>query len=283
MADYRFIDGLSEIAARYDALVCDAWGVIHNGKALLPGAADAMQRFRATRGPLVILTNAPKPSRVIPPQLDRLNLPRDAWDAIVTSGDSTRAEIERFLPAPAYRIGPPFDDPLFEGMGVNFAPLEDARFIICTGLNDGFTEEPEHYDGILHDAAARGLPMVCANPDIQVNWGGKLMWCAGALARMYEGFGGTVAYGGKPYPAIYRLARVAIDKARSSDANTPRILAVGDGLHTDILGANNADIDAVLVTGAGGLHEGVSTRQSIIDKLGSEGLRVTAIMEGLKW
>jgi len=283
MADDRFIDGLSGIAAHYDALVCDAWGVIHNGKALLPGAADAMQRFRAARGPLIILTNAPKPSNVIPPQLDRLKLPRDAWDAIVTSGDSTRAEIERFLPAPAWRIGPPFDDPLFEGMDIEFAAMEEAGFIVCTGLNDGFTEEPEIYNGVLREAAARGLPMVCANPDIQVNWGGRLMWCAGALARIYEGFGGTVAYGGKPYPAIYRLARAAIDMARWREAGPPRILAIGDGLHTDILGANNADIDALLVTGAGGLHEGAPNRQSIVDKLDSEGLRVTAIMEGLKW
>ncbi len=283
MADIRFIDGLSEIADQYDALICDAWGVIHNGKALLPGAAAAMQRFRETRGPIVILTNAPKPSGVIPAQLDRLGLPRDAWDAIVTSGDSTRAEIERFLPAPAWRVGPSFDDPLFEGLPVNFVAFEDAAFIICTGLNDGFTEEPDQYRGVLRAAAGRDLPMICANPDLQVNWGGRLMWCAGALAQIYESFGGEVVYGGKPFPAIYRLARAAVDKAVGPGASPPRLLAVGDGLHTDIAGANKAGIDAVLVVGAGGLHEGASDRRALTNKLAGEDLRVSAVMEGLTW
>ncbi len=283
MAAFRFIDGLSEIADHYDALICDAWGVIHNGRALAPGAAEAMTRFRQSRGPIVILTNAPKPSDLIPAQLDKLGLPREAWDAIVTSGDSTRAEIERFMPAPAYRIGPSFDDPLFEGMGVNFTAIEAADFIICTGLNDGFTEEPDQYHALLKSAADRGLPMVCANPDIQVNWGGRLMWCAGALAQIYESYRGKVVYGGKPFPAIYELARNAVDEARVPQAPTPRLLAVGDGLMTDILGANNAGIDALLIAGAGGLHEGASEQATIVDKLTREGLRVAAIMEGLKW
>jgi len=283
MADFHFIDGLSEIAGDYDAILCDAWGVIHNGKNLLPGAADAMVRFRERRGPIVILTNAPKPAAVIPPQLDALKLPRAAWDGIVTSGDSTRAEIERFLQMPAYRIGPPFDDPLFEGMAIEFVTLEEAGFIVCTGLNDGFTEEPDQYRDRLRLAAERGLPMVCANPDIQVNWGGRLMWCAGALAEIYESFGGSVVYGGKPYPAIYRLAEAAVEKARGPGAGAPRLLGVGDGLHTDILGANKAGIDALLVVGDGGLHVGASEKQGLIDKITRDGLRVTAIMEGLKW
>ncbi len=283
MTANTYIDGLGEIASAYDALICDAWGVIHNGKRLLPGAGEAMVRFRKTRGPIVILTNAPKPSSVIPAQLDRLGLPREAWDGIVTSGDSTRAEIEHFLPAPAYRIGPAFDDPLFEGLGVEFAPLDDASFIICTGLNDGFEETPEHYRDRLREAASRNLPMVCANPDIQVNWGGRLMWCAGALAEIYESYGGVVAYGGKPFAPIYRLARAAVDRARPADAPAPRILAVGDGLKTDILGANKAGVDALLIVGAGGLHEGATDRNAVIDKLADEGLRAAAIMEGLKW
>lgn len=283
MTDYPFINGLSEIASGYDALLCDAWGVIHNGAALLPGAADAMMRFRQERGPIVILTNAPKPADVIPPQLEKLKLPRAAWDAIVTSGDSTRAEIERFLPNPAFRIGPPFDDPLFEGMAIEFVSLDDAAFIVCTGLDDGFTEEPAQYRDRLRTAADRGLPMVCANPDIQVNWGGRLMWCAGALAEIYESFGGSVVYGGKPYPPIYQLAGKAVEKARGAGAPPPRLLAIGDGLNTDILGANKAGIDALLVVGDGGLHVGASERQGLIDKIVGGGLRVTAIMEGLKW
>ena len=283
MAANPFINGLSEIAEQYDALICDAWGVIHNGKTLLPGAAEAMQLFRETRGSIVIMTNAPKPSWVIPAQLDRLGLPRKAWDAIVTSGDSTRSEIERFLPAPAYRIGPAFDDPLFEGLEIEFTLLEQAEFIICTGLNDGFNETPAQYEALLRGAAARKVPMICANPDIQVNWGGRLMWCAGALAEIYDSFGGAITYGGKPFAPIYRLARDEIEAVRGKGASPPRILAVGDGLKTDILGANRAGIDALLIVGAGGLHEGASNREALVDKLADDGLRVTAIMEGLKW
>ena len=283
MTGLRFIDGLSEIASDYDALACDAWGVIHNGRALLPGAAEAMTRFRRERGPLVILTNAPKPSSIIPAQLARLGLPEGAWDSVVTSGDATRAEIQKRLPAPAYRIGPSFDDSLFEGLAIDFAPMAEAGFIICTGLNDGFEEEPEQYRALLTEAAARELVMVCANPDIKVNWGGKMMWCAGALAAIYEEAGGEVVYGGKPYPPIYRLVRDAIGEARGASADDARILAVGDGLDTDIRGANMAGLDALLVVGRGGLHEHDPGGARIAAALEQKDLRVLAATEGLKW
>jgi HAD superfamily hydrolase (TIGR01459 family) len=276
------IERLSEIASGYDALACDAWGVIHNGKTLLPGAADAMIRFRDERGPVVILTNAPKPSSAIPAQLDRLGLPREAWDAIVTSGDVTRAEIEARAGAPAYRIGPSFDDPLFEGVDVSFvSELADASFIVCTGLNDGFTEEPESYRALLSSAARRGLTMVCANPDIQVNWGGRLMWCAGVLAEIFMEYGGEVVFAGKPHAPAYRLVAEKIANARGGD--DARILAVGDGLKTDILGANNAGFDAVLVAGAGGLLEGQASLEDVAAKLKALDLKVRAIMTGLRW
>ncbi len=278
----NLIQGLSEIAPRYDAMACDAWGVIHNGKTLLPGVADAMQRFRAERGPIVILTNAPKPSSVIPGQLDRLGLPRDAWDAIVTSGDVTRAEIEARAGAPAYRIGPSFDDPLFEGVDVAFVPdIADASFIVCTGLNDGFTEEPESYRKLLSGAARRGLTMVCANPDIQVNWGGRLMWCAGALAEVFAEYGGEVVFAGKPFAPAYRLVAEKIEHVRGD--KEARILAVGDGLKTDILGANNAGLDAVLVAGDGGLLEGAGGLEDAAAQLRALDLAATAIMTGLRW
>lgn len=281
MTGAPLIHHLSEIADAYDALLCDAWGVIHNGKTLLPGAQDALRRFRAARGPVVVLTNAPKPSGVIPAQLDRLGLARDAWDDIVTSGDATRAEIAALGAAPAYRIGPAFDDPLFEGLDVNFAPLEDAEAIICTGLNDGFTETPDHYRDGLRDAAARGLPMICANPDIQVNWGGRLMWCAGALAQIYQSHGGAVIFGGKPHAPIYRLARQRL--ASAGLAPGAAILAIGDGLHTDILGANKAGVDAVLVAGHGGLLEGASEKGAVDQALHDHDLRIVALMDGLRW
>ncbi len=283
MTPVKLIDGLASIAERYDALLCDAWGVIHNGVDLFPDAADAMIRFRHNGGTLVILTNAPRPSSIIPAQLDRLGLPRDAYDAVVTSGDATRAEIERRLPAPAFRIGPAKDDPLFEGMKIDFAPLESSKFIICTGLENDQREAPEDYNEVLARAAKLGLPMICANPDIVVNWGGRMIWCAGALAEIYAGLGGEVVYGGKPHAPIYRLARKFIANNNGEPIDKSRILAIGDGLNTDIAGANKEDIDALFVAGDGGIHDGAGDAQSIAHRLDEAGAHVIGVTQALKW
>lgn len=283
MTELANIENLRKLAAGYDALLCDAWGVIHNGVDLFPGAAEAMTRFRENRGPVVILTNAPRPAAIIPAQLDRLGLPRSAYDAVVTSGDATRAEIEARLPEPAYRIGPEKDDPLFDGLDIDFAPMERARFIICTGLTDDQRETPEDYRALLTRAAARGLPMICANPDIVVNWGGRRVWCAGALAEIYKELGGAVAYGGKPHAPIYRLAFDVVRRARGRPVPAARILAVGDGLHTDIAGANSQNVDAVFIAGDGGVHDGASDAAAIGERLNKAGAHAVAVMERLQW
>ncbi len=255
-------------------MLCDAWGVIHNGVDLLPGAEAALVNFRKMRGPVIILTNAPRPSSIIPAQLDRLGLARGAYDAVVTSGDATRDEILKRLPATAYRIGPEKDDPLFDGLGINFVDLDAAEFIICTGPVDDQRDKPDDYRSVLESAAARGLEMVCANPDIVVNWGGRIIWCAGAIAELYEKLGGVAVYGGKPHAPIYRLAFDAVAHARGAPVDAARILAVGDGLNTDILGANRAGVDALLVTGDGGIHNGFEQQADV---------RLIGITEGLRW
>lgn len=283
MTKLELIDGVGALAERYDALLCDAWGVIHNGVELFPGAAEAMLRFREGGRAIIILTNAPRPSSVIPAQLDRLGLPRDAYDAVVTSGDATRAEIERRLPASAYRIGPEKDDPLFEGLPVKFSPLEEAGFIICTGLRDDHREAPEDYQDLLEQAAARALPMVCANPDIVVNWGGRLIWCAGALAEIYAGLGGEVVYGGKPHAPIYRLAMERTADVLGRRPEKSRVLAIGDGAKTDIEGANRQGVDAIFVAGAGGVHEGGPDPETIRIRLEEAGVHAMAAAEALKW
>lgn len=283
MTKFELIDGVGALAERYDALLCDAWGVIHNGVELFPGAAEAMVRFREGGRAIIILTNAPRPSSVIPAQLDRLGLPRDAYDAVVTSGDATRAEIERRLPAPAYRIGPEKDDPLFEGLDINFASLEDAGFIICTGLRDDHREAPEDYQDLLEQAAARALPMVCANPDIVVNWGGRLIWCAGALAEIYAGLGGEVVYGGKPHAPIYRLAMERTADVLGRHPEKSRVLAIGDGVKTDIEGANRQGVDAIFVAGDGGVHEGGAEPETIRMRLEEAGVHAMAAAEALRW
>lgn len=248
------IANLSEISARYDALLCDAWGVIHGGRYVFDGVADALIAFRRDRGPVMILTNAPKPSHVIPGQLDQLGLPRNAYDGVITSGDATRAAIAQHLPAPAFRIGWRTDGVLYDGLDIEFTTLDRAGFIICTGLTETGPTEPEGYRPILADAAARRAPMVCANPDIVVNWRGDLMWCAGAIARVYEEMGGPVIYAGKPYPAIYDLAFEQINNAAGGTVPRERILAIGDGPNTDILGANQNNLDALYIASEHGVH-----------------------------
>ncbi|GGY54185.1 TIGR01459 family HAD-type hydrolase [Parvularcula lutaonensis] len=245
MSEPRIITGLSEIADAYDAVLCDAWGVIHNGRELFPGAAEATSMFRAERGPLVILTNAPRPSSVIPAQLDRLGLPRDAWDAIVTSGDATTEVIREMSDKTFFRIGPSKDDDLFRAIDVKLAGADEADAIFCSGLDDDQTETPEDYRGLLEPLARRGLPMVCANPDIVVKYGDKLIYCAGAIGQLYEELGGKVILGGKPHAPIYELAK---QRMREITGKVPeRILVIGDGLGTDVKGANDQGLDCLFV------------------------------------
>ena len=283
MTSLTWLDGLAAMAGRYDAILCDAWGVIHNGRALFPGVAEALMRARAEIGPVIVLTNAPKPAHVIPGQLDRLGLPRDAYDGVVTSGDVTRAEIAARVPGRAHFIGWGSDDVLFEGLAIDFTDLDRADFIICTGLPEDGPAEPEGYRPVLAAAAARGLDFICANPDIVVNWRGALMWCAGALAREYAGLGGRVIYAGKPHPPIYDRALDAIAAIGGEPVPRSRVLAIGDGAATDILGANDAGLDAVFIVGAGGVHEGAPSLEAADESLAAAGAQALGVMERLTW
>lgn len=278
-----FIHGLSAIADRYDAILCDAWGVIHNGVDLFPHVEDAMTQFRKTRGPLVILTNAPRPSSIIPAQLDRLGLSRDAYDDIVTSGDATQAEIKKRAGKRAYRLGPEKDDALYEGTGAAFAPLEEADYIICTGLEYDQTEVPEEYRRMLSAAAKRGVEMICANPDIVVNWGGRIVYCAGALAEIFAEEGGEVIFGGKPHAPIYEVAFDRLKSVAGRVVEQKKILVVGDGIATDIKGANNAGLDVLFIGGEGGIHEAATDSDAIKRLFEAESVHARYAMQDLKW
>jgi len=241
------IDGLGALAARYDVLLCDVWGVVHNGVASFPDACAALARWRAEVGPVILITNAPRPEANVAAILDRLQAPRDAWTAIATSGDVSRGLLAERAPGPAFRIGPAKDDPLFEGLGLSYAGPETAAFVACSGPNDEMTETPEDYRDVLGIAVGRGLTMICANPDIVVQRGEALIYCAGALARLYEELGGEVIQGGKPFAAIYDLAF-----AMAGGPERSRVLAIGDGLATDLKGARWQGLDALFV--AEGVH-----------------------------
>jgi len=246
---------LGELAGRYDAILCDVWGVIRDGDSLITPALDALVRFRQGGGLVCLVSNSPRRAPSLERFLRGMGAPDGVWDAAVTSGDATHALLSRFAPGPAYKLGPDFDDPIYAGTGLEFAPLERAKVISCTGLADYETETPDDYTGFLQRAAALDLPMVCANPDIVVQGpGGKLLYCAGALAKAYEALGGTALYAGKPHPPIYELARMALSELSGKTVANDRILAIGDGLTTDLAGANREQLDCLFITG--GINSG---------------------------
>jgi len=287
MPETKIISALREIAPDYDALLCDAWGVVHNGVELFDGVEEALSEFRAKHGPVFILTNAPRLSSVIPDQLDSLGLSRDAYDGVVTSGDATLAAVRSFEGKSAFKLGPDKDNTIFDAFGIDFVELEDAAFILCTGLFDDATETPEDYHELLGKAHALNLPFVCANPDIVVRRGKDLIYCGGALAEVYEKLGGNVIMAGKPHAPIYELAYKRLAEVRYGE-KPKRILVIGDGFNTDILGANRQHLDVVFI--ADGISQDIGRNdqgrldgQLVGDLLDQRGLTATAAMEALKW
>jgi HAD superfamily hydrolase (TIGR01459 family) len=242
------LSGLREIAPDYDALVCDVWGVLHNGHVANAGAVEALRMFRRERGKVILLSNAPRPKQDLEAQFARFGVPADCYDDIVTSGIATRLDLEgrsRDRRLRMFHLGPERDRGIFEGLDIDLTDIAAAEIVLDSGLFDDDVETPDDYGERLAVMKAKGLLMLCANPDWVVQRGGRLIWCAGALANEYEKIGGRVVYYGKPMPEIYALVRAIAPGAR-------RMLAVGDGLHTDIKGANRVGIDALFI--ADGIH-----------------------------
>lgn len=253
----RIVTTLAEIGASYDVLLCDLWGCVHNGKAPYPAAVAALQRFRAGGGRVVLMTNAPRPRADVVSQLAGMDLPRDAWDLVVTSGDAAReAMMMGAVGQKVWHIGRPKDESFFRDLpewlrdrpAIDCVTLDEAEGIVCTGLFDEFTESPEDYRGRLLSARVRGLKLLCANPDIVVDYGDTRLWCAGALARLYDDMGGESLYFGKPHPPIYDLARRHLAEI-GVQAGDDRMLAIGDGIGTDIRGGVAEGIDTLFITG----------------------------------
>jgi HAD superfamily hydrolase (TIGR01459 family) len=247
------ITGLAEIADRYDAVLCDVWGVIHNGRDSFSDACAALTRFQETRGPVVLISNAPRPSNDVVSQLRMLGVPDSAWSGFVTSGDATRYALAERAPGPAWAIGPARDASLYDGTGVAFAEtLDGAAFVSATGLFDDEVETPEDFRDRLTVCAARGLLMICANPDIVVQRGDKMIYCAGALAALYETLGGKVLMAGKPHAPIYAAAYAEAERLAGGPLPKDKMLAIGDGLPTDVKGAANEGLPVLFI--ASGIH-----------------------------
>ncbi|MBL4870799.1 MAG: TIGR01459 family HAD-type hydrolase [Robiginitomaculum sp.] len=279
MTNYTDISGLGQVADNYDALLVDIWGVIHNGREAFDDAVVALERFKAERGPVILISNSPRPSVAIPAQFDEIGLPHSFYDAVVTSGDATIDELARRAPGPAFKLGPERDDGLYTGLDLNFVELKDAKFISCTGLFDDENETPEDYQDLLADALARQLPLICANPDMRVKRGDKLIYCGGALAKKYEDMGGQTVYAGKPHKAIYRLSRAWLTEIAGYEIDATRILAIGDNIQTDLVGAQNENYDCLFV--ASGVYDGNSTQiRGLLEK---HGIFVKYMLSSLSW
>ena len=251
----RIVESLAEIAAPYDALLCDLWGCVHDGEVPLPGAVDALRAYRAGGGKVILVTNAPRQRRLIADHLGEMGLPRDAWDDIASSGDAARAAMyQGAVGTKVWFMGEPRDEAFFDPLNliadpapITRVPLEEAEGIVCIGPFDPLADPADLRPQLLY-AKQKGLKLLCANPDLVVDRGAVREWCAGEVARIYTEMGGESLYFGKPHPAIYDLARARLSALGGSIDNS-RILAIGDGIHTDVQGALGEDIDSLFITG----------------------------------
>jgi HAD superfamily hydrolase (TIGR01459 family) len=282
------IERFEPLARGYDVLFCDVWGVIHNGVAAFAPACDALARFRAGGGTAILITNAPRAGAAVVRILDRFGVPREAYDAITSSGDVTRGIVAGRLNDNLFHLGPRRDLSIFDGLDVKFAPLDAADYLVCSGLFDDTTETPANYRGMLEAMRARALFMVCANPDIVVERGDTLVYCAGALADAYAALGGEVLYCGKPHAPIYQAALAAAAAVRHGAAPPlSRVLAIGDSVRTDLTGAAAFGLDCLFVTS--GLHaEAYGSRsapdlKALTAVFAAAGVMPVAVTGALKW
>ena len=257
----RIISTLAEVSGQYDVLFCDLWGCLHDGRQPFPAAVAALRAFRAQGGKVLLLTNAPRPKPSVVRQLDSLGVPQDCYDEVVSSGDAAQyALITGAVGRRVHHIGPEKDRAFFTELSadlvpiaaneppVEIVPLQQAEGIVCTGLFDDMTETPDDYRATLLHAKTNGLKLLCANPDIIVDFGDTRLFCAGAIAQAYDAMGGESLYFGKPHPPIYDLARRRY-AALPGAMGDPRILAVGDGIGTDVQGAVGEGIDVIFIAG----------------------------------
>jgi HAD superfamily hydrolase (TIGR01459 family) len=282
-----FTPHFSTLAGAYDVVLCDVWGVVHNGVAATPQSCDALARFRRQGGTVVLITNAPRPGAVVKGFLDQLLVPREVYDGIVSSGDVTRAVMAKRAGESIFHIGPQRDLPIFEGLDARVVGVASADYVVCSGLNDDTVETPQDYDPLIATMRARGLTMVCANPDVVVERGADLVYCAGAIADRYAAAGGKVIYAGKPYRPIYEQALAMAQRMRGQATDRRRVLAIGDSVRTDLKGAAGFGLECLFVTA--GIHaEELGGRESpdataLGDIFAAAGIYPKAVMRRLEW
>jgi len=245
------IGSLADLSGAYSAILCDVWGVVHNGERHFPAAALALEAARAAKLPVVLITNSPRRSADVVAQMNAIGVPPEAYDRVVTSGDVTRDLIAEG-PHKIFHIGADRDFTLYDGLDVELVEEFEASGIVCTGLFDDEVEKPEDYAELLRRLRARNLPFICANPDIMVERGERMIWCAGALARDYARLGGRTLIAGKPYAPVYDVALKEVAGLLGRTVERGRVLAIGDGMMTDVKGAADNGFDVLYVSG--GVH-----------------------------
>lgn len=286
-APLPIISGLSDLSGRYDAVLSDVWGVIHNGVAAFPEAVEALCNFRRAGGKVVLITNAPRPSAPLIAMLDRLGVPRGAYDSIVSSGDATRSMIARYRGKAIHHVGPPTeDDALYEGLDLRRTGPEEAEVVVVTDL-DTDDDTPEMYRERARYWLERKLPMICANPDRVVEHGDQIIYCGGALGDLYAAMGGMVHMAGKPYQPIYEEAFRLAEDAAGKGLDKSRVLAIGDSVRTDATGAAQFGIDLLFITGSIHAAEldafGKPDPQAIADLIAPSRARTAGYLPRLSW
>src|SRR5271163_683880 len=280
----RFVERLRDLVDGVEVILSDIWGVVHNGLEAFPEACEALHTFRRQGGTVILITNAPRPADSVQRQLRKLGISDDAYDAIVSSGDLTRHYVADHPGRKLFWLGPERDYSIYRGLTPVLAPLEDADYIVCTGLLDDETETAEDYRAMLLQARERGLTLICANPDIVVERGDRLIYCAGAVAELYRELGGNVIFYGKPHRPIYERAIQLATKHGGHEIKLNRVLAIGDSVRTDLAGAHGFGIDCLFVTR--GIH---SDEFEGIDQLDPASIRELfghpprALMRELRW
>jgi HAD superfamily hydrolase (TIGR01459 family) len=284
MTSLRFVERLSDLVDGVEVILSDIWGVVHNGLESFPEACEALHTYRQRGGTVILITNAPRPADSVQRQLRKLGVADNIYDAIVSSGDLTRNFVADHPGKKMYWLGPDRDNSIYRGLDAVTAPLEQADYIVCTGPFDDETETPEDYRAMLLQARERKLTFICANPDIVVERGDRLIYCAGAIAELYRELGGEVIFYGKPHRPIYERAMALAAERRGKPTSLDRVLAIGDSVRTDLTGALGFGIDCLFVTR--GIH---SEEFEGIDQLDPASVKELfghpprALMRELKW
>ena len=284
MTSLRFAERLSDLVDGVEVILSDIWGVVHNGLESFPEACEALHTYRQRGGTVILITNAPRPADSVQRQLRKLGVADETYDAIVSSGDLTRNFVADHPGKKMFWIGPDRDSSIHRGLDAVMAPLEQADYIVCTGLFDDEIESAEDYRAMLLQAHEHKLPLICANPDIVVERGDRLIYCAGAIAELYRELGGEAIFYGKPHRPIYERAMALAAERRGQPTSLDRVLAIGDSVRTDLTGALGFGIDCLFLTR--GIH---SEEFEGIDQLDPASVKELfghpprALMRELRW